>query len=294
MFKPKNLLLIFLLTLACSLNVIYYWEQIWTQWAKFYLKDQDIVISLTTTPHRIKYLELTLECLSRQNIPIRQIYLSLPHIFKRENIPYTIPDWLEVYPNLTVLRTEDYGPATKILGALKNADLKEDTILISVDDDTCYPQNMALHLATRAKQNPKQAIGISGAELDFDGNIEGGIKKIMVDNQSVSILEGFAGIAYRQEFFNNTIYEIATEPNFCYNSDDIYLSFHMAQNGVTRKTLISKFIKLQSLRQLTYGYNDDALYRLGNSQAERYKLCINYLNTKFSSTKPTFSSKFPT
>lgn len=285
MIKLKNSLFMLLLALGSLLNIYYYWENIWSIWAKHYIKDQNIVISLTTTPHRINHIKLTLDCLSQQNIPIQQIYLNLPHVFKRENITYHIPDWLYSYPNLTILRTEDYGPATKILGTLKNAPIKDNTIIIAVDDDTCYPQNMALHLATRAKQYPNQAIGVSGGELDFTDGKASGVKKIISDHKVVSILEGFAGIAYRQTFFNEQIYEVSKEPAFCYNSDDLYLSFHLAQNGITRQTVTNKFIKLQNFRQLTYGYNDDALYKLGHSEAARYKLCFEYLHSKHPSVK---------
>ncbi len=281
----KSLVLIGLAMAGLLGNLFYHWESLWTIGAKYYLTDQDIIISMTTTPHRINKLEVPLQCLSRQNIKIRQIYISIPHIFKRDNMEYHIPEWLENYPNVTILRTDDYGPATKILGALKHAELRDDTIIISVDDDTCYPQNLSLRLAVRAKMYPDEAIGVSGAILDFEKNVEGGIVKIMRDKVSVPVLEGFAGIAYRKNFFADSIYDISMEPNYCYNSDDLYISFHLASQNVVRKTLNNKYLKTYDIAQRQFGYNQDALYRLDNSQAERYKACLSYLHTKFPDVK---------
>lgn len=282
MKKTKALKLWLLISAALLLNLFYYRENLWTIWAKYYIRDQDIVISFTTTPHRIKFLERTLLCLSRQNAQIRQIYLSIPSVFKRDGLEYQIPDWLEDYPNVTILRTEDYGPATKILGTLKNAALSSDTIIIAVDDDTCYPNNFVLKLAVRAKMYPNEAIGVSGAEIDFDKNKEGGVVKVFKDNVHVTMLEGFGGIAYKRNFFTESIYNISNAPKACYNSDDLYISHHLAQNNIPRRTLNTTTLDVRKdIRQLQFGYNADALYKIDNSQAERYKQCLAYLHTKF-------------
>lgn len=268
--------------LGITLNVYYHWDYLWTIWAKNYLQNQDIVFSFTTTPERIQRLEEPLHCLSKQNIPVRQIFISLPHVFKRTNSTYVIPEWLEVYPNVTILRTEDYGPATKILGTLKHPTITDDTIIIAIDDDTCYAPNLAIRLATRAKQYPDQVIAVSGAELDFNKNKAGGIVKVFKDKTQVTVVEGFGGIAYRRRFFKPSIYEIRNEPQFCFTSDDIYLSFHLAKNNVPRQSLNNKFLDVRDhVRQIQFGFMPDALYRLGNSQAERYKQCITYLQTKY-------------
>lgn len=282
MKSTRSKMLALLVILGCSLNIYYYREAIWNKWAQYYLKDQDIIVSLTTTPHRIKQLEVTMQCLAHQNIKPRQIYVSVPHIFKRDNLTYEIPEWLDNYPNVTILRTEDYGPATKILGALKNAPITDNTIIIAVDDDTCYPYNLIARLAVRAKINPHDAIGVSGAILDFENNVEGGIVKVMhQDTASVPILEGFGGVAYRRTFFEENIYDISSEPDYCITSDDLYLSFHLERLKVNRQVTQNKFIKLNDIHQQQFGYNTDALYKLGVSQADRYKRCLTYLQNKY-------------
>ncbi len=279
-YTKWTILFLFLIALSI-INIFYYWENIWTAWAKYYLRDQDIVVSLTTTPHRINELEFPLMCLAHQNANIRQIYLNIPYKFKRDNLSYTIPEWLENFPNLTILRTNDYGPATKILGSIEKADINNNTIIISVDDDTCYPRNLVLRLAVRAKQNPNMALGVSGAIVDFEKNKESGIVKIMHDNTAVPLLEGFAGIAYRKKFFDDDVFDIQFEPAACIYSDDLYLSYYLANNQVPRRTVNNKYIKTYSINQQDFGYRDDALYKIDTNQAARYKKCLAYLEKKY-------------
>lgn len=269
------------LILACLLNFYYHWDAIWTLWAKQYIKDQDIVISLTTTPHRINQMETPLECLALQNIPIRKIFVNIPYMFKRDNLEYAIPEWLEAMPNVTILRTADYGPATKLLGTLKNASLNEKTIIITVDDDTCYPPNMVLRLAVRAKQYPKHAVGISGVELNFKQNKQEGIVRIKQDHAAATILEGFAGVAYRKSFFNDEVFEIDAAPSSCYTSDDLYLSYHLAKNNIPRQTIFNRHISFRNVKQESSGNQSDALHKMQVSQAARYYDCLIYLRNKY-------------
>lgn len=280
--RKKFVIYATVLTSALLINIYYHQDKIWTIWAKQFVKDQDVVISLTTIPSRINELKTSLECLSKQNIQPRQIYLNIPYKFKRKNEEYVIPQWLHNYPNLTILRTEDYGPATKLLGTLKKGDINDNTIIITVDDDTCYPENLILRLTVRAKQNPNLAIGVSGVELDFSVNNADGVARVREDNKYVSILEGFAGIAYRRNFFDEHIFEILDMPKCCYNSDDLYLSFNLAKNNISRQTLYNKFLSVRNIRQSNFGFGEDALYKL--EQANRYADCIKYLQNKYPST----------
>jgi hypothetical protein len=274
--KGRLVFYIPIVLIAISLNIYYYWGEIWTVWAKHYVKDLDIVVSMTTTPHRINKMEQPLECLSRQQIQPKQIFVSIPHIFKRDNLTYEIPDWLDSFPNVTILRTEDYGPATKLLGALKNAPINDDTIIVTADDDTCYPENWLLRLAVRAKQYPAQAVGVSGVDLDSNNKTDG-IARIKKDRAPASILEGYGGVAYRSKFFDDSVYDMTAIDNPCYNSDDLYLSYHLAKNNIARQTLTNRFITFRYMKQEIYAQESDALYRMAIAQNQRYQGCFAYL-----------------
>lgn len=251
---------------------------------QFTLRKENIVISLSTTPYRINELEPFLDKLLQQKGKVSAIYLNVPYVFKRKNVPYTIPTWLEQKQGITILRSEDYGPATKLLGTLANADLPSDTIIITVDDDVYYPDNLILQLAYKAKQNPNRAIGIMGANPDYDsnGNIpydsELGLIKIKSADALVSILQGYAGVAYRKRFFNDEIFNIKSAPPDCINSDDIYLSFYLAKNGIQRQVLLNNYINgCKIYWQTETGTNNTSLHNLIPKPTDKHRSCIGYL-----------------
>lgn len=266
------------------MNVWHFRQNVIERWMQFNLRNEHIVISLSTTPYRINELEPFLDKLLQQKGNVAAIYLNVPYVFKRKNIPYTIPTWLEQKKGITILRCEDYGPGTKLLGTLANVDLPSDTIIITVDDDVFYPDNLILQLAYKAKLTPNRAIGIIGANPDYDtyGNIpfdsELGLIKIKTADALVSILQGYAGIAYRKNFFDDAVFDITSTPADCINSDDIYLSFYLARNGIQRQVLRNNYINgCKIYWETETGTNNTALHNLIPKPADKHRSCINYL-----------------
>ncbi len=243
---------------------------------RYALKDEYIVVSLSTTPHRIDKIGPTLDTLLRQNAPIKAIYLNIPYIFKRNNTMYKIPDWLLRIPNITILRSKDYGPATKLLGTLANADLPANAIIITVDDDVYYPKNLVLQLAYKAMQQPGRAIGIIGANPDPESEL--GITKIKQNDALVSILQGYAGVAYRKHFFNNSVFEIVETIADCINSDDIYLSHYLERHSIPRQVLSNNYINSCDIRwQTDIGTDNNSLHMLTPKPSEKHKNCLSFL-----------------
>ena len=109
-----------------------------------------------------------------------------------------------------------------------------------------------------------------------------GLKADFNNNATVAILEGFGGIAYRRKFFDNTIFEILHAPRECINSDDVYLSFYLAQHNIERKVLRETNMSLDYIVwDQVVGFNVDALHKLSPTPAERHKICIAYLQQKY-------------
>lgn len=253
------------------------------RWMKFKLRNENIVVSLTTTPYRINHLNDTLKSLYAQNAPIQRIYISIPYVFKRDQVNYNIPQWLQDESRVTILRTEDYGPATKILGALEKANLPPNTIIISVDDDVDYPYNLVLQLAYKAQQNNGRAIGLSGINIDYgaDGDIaadsEDGLINIIRSDAYTSALQGVAGIAYRRYFFDNDIFDIVNAPRECINSDDLYISFYLARHNILRQVLYNKHISVGNVYPTDLGRKPDALRHQLQTELERHRICMRHL-----------------
>ena len=100
-----------------------------------------IVFSLTTTPLRINNISPTFDSLVKQTIKPNYILLNLPYKFDRTGEYYKIPSFLNYYDNVVVNRFDkDYGPITKLVGAIKYIPKDEDTWIIITDDDNLYLQ----------------------------------------------------------------------------------------------------------------------------------------------------------
>lgn len=242
---------------------------------KLQLRNEKIVVSLTTTPHRIDKIKPTLDSIMTQNASIQNIYLSIPHKFIRDNLEYQIPEWLSNQQQIKILRTEDYGPGTKLLGLLEQTDLADYTIIITVDDDIIYPNNHILHLAYAAHKNPQIAVSPMGATPA--SNTIFGLRRISENNTEVKILQGWSGIAYRRNFFADDIFAINETIPECKNSDDIYFSFYLAKNNIPRLVLRDKYMSAELINHRTkIGHDEHALYKQ-DSPAEKHKACIAYL-----------------
>lgn len=252
------------------------------------LKKTNIVVSLTTTPYRINKMSAVIDSLTGQNAPIKAIYLSVPYEFKRDNLSYDIPNWLVNNQRVTILRTRDYGPSTKLLGLLSTTKLDPDTIIVTVDDDIIYPKNAILHLAYQAFQHPGDAVGLSGADLynsielvaKHDAGL--GLKRRSNYTGLVTILQGYAGIAYHASFFHDDIYEIETFPASCINSDDLTFAFYLQSHNIPRRSIANKYIDTSKINsETTLATSADALQKLTPLPPDKHAACLNYLEGKY-------------
>lgn len=122
-----------------------------------------VVGTLTTMPDKYRFLTKTLDSLLAQSYRLDAIYLGLPKVSRRLGIPYPkLPK--EIAKKCTVVEVEDYGPITKLLGALTR-EKDPNTVLISFDDDRYYPPTMVEKLMKHHRDHPRSAIGSSGMLL---------------------------------------------------------------------------------------------------------------------------------
>lgn len=265
-----------LLCVTVAWNIYYYRQYLIESYMYFAVRNEHIVISLSTTPHRINKLGPTLKTVLAQRAPVKAIYLNIPYVFKRDNIVYDIPIDILNNTKLTILRSDDFGPATKLLGTLAHADLPANAIIVTLDDDVIYPRNIVLHLAYQAKRNPQRAVGVIGAIPDNAAEL--GISKIMRNGALVSILQGYAGVAYRRHFFDASVFRIQDSISECIKSDDIYLSYYLALQGVQRQVVHNKYLTACDIRwQTAIGTDENSLHLLNPKPAEKHKACLDYL-----------------
>lgn len=249
-------------------------------------KQQRVVISLTTTPYRIDKIQATLESLCDQSIKVERIYLNIPYIFERDNIPYVIPKWLESYTAVTINRTEDFGPITKLLPTL-DAETDPNTIIITVDDDVWYPRHVVRDLVAYAMQHPEVAVTPINIDFKLTENLDfTHIKHKFKNGADTKLVVGAAGVAYRRRFFAHDFAKLfATLPAPCTLADDLVISMYLAYNHIKiEQTIHNSFNPIVvpfTYKEMEYNRTPDAL-KYGESDLSgnqvRYAQCLVQLN----------------
>lgn len=212
-----------------------------------------VIVSLTTIPDRIWYLNDTLVSISRQTRIPDEIVIAVPYTSRRfrnetntrEQMRYDIPDFISNF-KVTMLRCHDSGPGTKFVPIIHRemAEGRWDSIVVIADDDVIYPPDW-LETYLRAYEDPKlhgSALGMRGyCVLPYQVWDWPVVSQMVLHGGSlnvstqVDVLTANHGILVRPYLFrkyNITIPEDAPESAFY--MDDIWINGVLARNGVTK------------------------------------------------------------
>ena len=171
-----------------------------------------IYISLTTIPERFKNLNKTISSLLSQKKKADKIFINIPKEYTRfkeiianEQIPKFNSDIVEI------IRCEDYGPGTKILGSLKK--LKKDSLVILVDDDNVYKDYMIEKFFYFHKKAPNNAYSFYVHPLGNFGVGQGA--------------DGFAINTNHLDGINDFYERVVKDHNELFLHDDLWISFFL-------------------------------------------------------------------
>jgi len=210
-----------------------------------------VVGTLTTLPTRYDKLIRTLDTLRKQDRPVDKLYLTVPAKTARSNLEY--PEFpKEVTDLCTIVNIgKDFGPVTKIIGALLR-ESDPDTIIITFDDDIIYSNSVVSSLLEAHQRWPHKAIGSSGGLIkgramfysanhnctnSWDHTTSFKIPKNGF--RKVDVICGFSGALYKREFFpdkNNLIkgfLEYTSNKDVMCN-DDLLISAYLEKQMITR------------------------------------------------------------
>jgi len=312
MYKNYLILIIILLILNISIYIFYKFLKIkkhekrclgYHRKIKHINLPFKIIFSLTTTPYRLKHISNTLDSLVNQTVKPNYILLNIPHKFNRTDEYYKIPQFLNYYDNLIINRIEkDYGPITKLLGAVKYIPKDEDTWIIICDDDILYLQETLEYYVKYIQKKHDCAYSISGFNMllskDFLKNkIKVGLEYPKRDFSKINVLEGFASFAVHRSFFDDDFIpyvEFCIQNKDCKMSDDIIISNYLGMKGIPIYKIIhdsfNKEIFWDSQCVLEVGFQNDALHKIalqedGNDNNEllgghyqKYVRVLNFLH----------------
>ena len=100
-------------------------------------------VTLTTIPSRLKNLEIAIKSINKQTLKPNKIFLNIPYKYKRfpeSSINEKDLENIKKLENVEITRCEDFGPSTKLMGALDK--IKNYDCVIIVDDDHEYNELM--------------------------------------------------------------------------------------------------------------------------------------------------------
>ena len=185
------------------------------------------VITLTTIPSRLEStsdlgFKSCLNSLLEQDWENYQVWINIPLVHSYSGKEYYIPDWLEnlveVDDKLKIYRTEDLGPATKLIPTVERIS-DPDQIIIVVDDDLVYHEDMIKEQVNNQNKWPESIVGYDG----IGGRTEEGERlKAFGDsrdhycvsirmNVKVNIIQHYKTVSYKRRFFEEDFFDFCKE-----------------------------------------------------------------------------------
>ena len=210
-----------------------------------------LVISLTSVPPRFRTLGACLASLLDQSLKADNIHLFIPRRYRRFPGEFTMPD---VPDGVTVhVVEEDFGPATKVLPAVRLYRGTRTRILFC-DDDMAYNTHLASRLDNAANVRPNHCIAERGSHVtEAIASTKGPqnaatfrkkdlryrLKRaaslghwkppLHLTEGYVDLLAGCAGCLIEPHFLPDVAFDI---PDTLWTVDDVWLSGCLALNDI--------------------------------------------------------------
>ncbi|KNC98774.1 uncharacterized protein SPPG_09304 [Spizellomyces punctatus DAOM BR117] len=218
-----------------------------------------VVLSLTSFGGRVENINETLASLVAQSRTPDAIYLIVPsepiHRVDEKSTTSVSDEFLKgleagFAPLLTVLRTEDWGPATKLLGAL-TVEKDPNTIVVTVDDDSTYHPDMLLGLVMASHEHPNNAASyVCEFQPWWAWIIDRGLAiRQWWEGPCKGWANAFKGVAYRVGWFGEEMWDWSRAPKGCKLHDDVWISGNLYRKGIRPWVAVPPFDPLVAHRR---------------------------------------------
>ena len=243
-----------------------------------------VVISFSTIPTRVRFLPEIIEKLKSQTLTPDIIYACIPYFSKRKNVKYEIPDNWKFEENVKIVRCQDYGPATKLLGCIPY-EPDPDTMIITIDDDHTYHPETIYSRVYYAMKYPNACLSAYGLNNNLIP-IKCFKNMNITTSPIVSYIEGFGAPLYRRkhiteemlDFFQNKLsYE-------CFMSDDLTISTWLQMQDVPLivicKIPIGERVDEIDINDALRFENRNYVYEICKKEMEKLKNTTDFITTK--------------
>jgi hypothetical protein len=201
--------------------------------AESVLKKHPIIVSFTTINSRIPYIEPMINSLLKQTLRPDKInlYISdekgiLNNGIKKNKIPVFINELVNK-KLINLIYTKDIGPHTKLIPCLSEY-WNKDCVIITVDDDRIYPNNL-IKILYKNYLAKNCIISCTATKMVFNNNNLLSIEKYInwpkaVGKDLLNFAKGFDGVLYKPEFFTKVIFDINGIKTCCDRQDDVWFN----------------------------------------------------------------------
>ena len=197
-------------------------------------------LSMTTIPSRFHSIYRTIDTLLQQTYKPESIIVNIPKTYGFRFNGISIPEedisnFIKRYESSGKVRVnrvdEDYGPGTKLLGALDLKDIEDDSYIILVDDDVIYDDVLHEYLPCLSEYNTG-SMNIQTYKEGFDNGPVYSGEGITTYLMKKSILNRF------RDYYN----VIRSEKTLAFH-DDLYIAyyFHLLHEKPARVNKRNKF-----------------------------------------------------
>jgi len=195
-----------------------------------------IVVSFSTIPSRVEFIPNVVKEINKQSLKPDVIYACVPYYSKRLEKEYELPDFEYMGDNVRIIRCEDFGPATKLLGCVPYED-DPDTIIITIDDDQTYHKDVFKTLTGYGEEYPDSVFSFHAFSKELTPARCPIFKNIK--SPKSFYIEGFGGVLYRRRFISPEMYSYFQHnlSRDCFVSDDLVISTWLEIEGIPRKKL---------------------------------------------------------
>lgn len=208
---------------------------------------EEIVLSMTSHPPRIKSTWLSLFSILRQDVRPDHVILYLAEEdFPERQLPVSI-EFLKRFGLEVRFSQKNYKVATKILPALQDF---PKAVIITADDDRIYKQGWLRALLEAHQKYPQDIISPSSRRMVFtDGHAYGkpdqnGFPRIdylcqspFYDTAGFGIFEGFSGVLYPPHAFSPEVFDFEKFRALTPYADDVWLQTMAILKGTQTRGL---------------------------------------------------------
>lgn len=234
-----------------------------------------VVISMSTVGVRVDYLPRSLPTLLDQTWPVQMVILTIAKCDKAMVLKQLegFGPFREASQEFSKLNTStgqrakldvvkgsknlyiqfvklDWGPGTKLVGAYNLLGPRDDTVIVTVDDDCHYDPDLTEYLIRHLPrdrgavgglcQEPRGAKGEHGRWRRSDLVVLYRWLWHGVALECKGFLMGFGGAAYWASSFDDSVFDYLSQPGTpegCFFHDDVWLSGYLLRKGIKRYIL---------------------------------------------------------